>query len=83
MFDNPTEEAKRVTGHAFIPVSNEYLQALGRVNGDFLRFAQQKSPQREATLDQDTSLVETYKQEGIFPGRQLKPLKRYSRGNLV
>jgi len=65
-FDNPAEEAKRVVGHAFIPAPNEHLQALGRVNGDFLRFAQQKSPQREATLDQDTSLVETYKQEALY-----------------
>lgn len=65
-FDNPTEEAKRAAGHAFIPAPNEHLQALGRVNEDFLRFAQQKSPQREATLDQDTSLVETHKAEALY-----------------
>jgi hypothetical protein len=65
-FDNPAEEAKRTVGHAFIPEPNEHLQALGRVNEDFLRFAQQKSPQREATLDQDTSLVETHKQEALY-----------------
>jgi hypothetical protein len=64
-FDNPAEGTKQAAGHAFIPAPNEHLQALGRVNGDFLRFAQQKSPQREATLDQDTSLVETYKQEAL------------------
>jgi hypothetical protein len=38
-FDNPVEEAKRVTGHAFIPAPNGHLRALGRVNEDFLRFA--------------------------------------------
>jgi hypothetical protein len=65
-FDNPAEEAKRVVGHAFIPVPNEYLQALGRVNGDFLRFAQQKSPQQEATLDQDASLIATHKAEALY-----------------
>lgn len=65
-FDNPAEVAKQAAGRAFIPATNEHLQALGRVNGDFLRFAQQKSPQREATLDQDTSLVETYKQDALF-----------------
>jgi hypothetical protein len=65
-FDNLTEETKRTVGHAFIPAPNEHLQALGRVNRDFLRFAQQKSPQREATLDQDTSLVETCKQEALY-----------------
>lgn len=65
-FNNPVEEAKRVAGHAFIPEANEHLQALGRVNEDLLRFAQQRSPQQEATLDQDASLVETYKQEALF-----------------
>lgn len=65
-FDNPAEEAKRTPGHAFIPAPNEHLQALDRVNEDFLRFAQQKSPQREATLDQDASLVETFKQVALY-----------------
>ncbi|MDP6783426.1 MAG: IS1380 family transposase, partial [Dehalococcoidia bacterium] len=65
-FDSPTEEAKRAAGHAFIPAANEHLQALGRVNEDFLRFVQERSPQRQATLDQDTSLVETYKREALF-----------------
>ena len=65
-FDNPAEEAKRRAGHAFIPAPSEHLQALGRVNVDFLRFAQQKSPQREATLDQDACLVETFKQEALY-----------------
>jgi hypothetical protein len=66
VFDNPAEEARRVDRRAFIPAPNEHLHALGRVNGDFLRFAQRKSPQPEATLDQDTSLVETYKQEALY-----------------
>ncbi len=65
-FDNPAEEAKRVVGRAFIPAPNKHLQALSRVNGDLLRFGQQKSPQCEATLDQDASVVETYK-EGALP----------------
>ena len=64
-FDNPAEETKRVPGHAFIPAPSEHLQALGRVNVDFLQFVQRKSPQREATLDQDASLVETYKQDAL------------------
>lgn len=65
-FDNPAEEAKRTAGRAFIRSPNEHLQALNRVNMDFLRFAQQKSPQQEATLEQDASLVETYKQEALY-----------------
>ncbi|MFH1087288.1 MAG: IS1380 family transposase [Chloroflexota bacterium] len=65
-FDNPAEEAKRTEGHAFIPVPNENLRMLGRVNEDFLRFVQRKSPQREATLDQDASLIATYKAEAVY-----------------
>ena len=65
-FDDPTEDAKRMVGHAFIPAPNEHLQALGRVNVDFLRFAQQKSPQSVATLEQDATLVEAYKQVALF-----------------
>lgn len=79
-FDNPAEEAKRAAGHAFIPSPNEHLQALGEVNEDLLRFAQQKSPQREATLDQDASLVETFKQEALccYQGyKAYQPLTTY------
>ncbi len=65
-FDNPAEEAKRTDGHAFIPAANKHLRALSRVNEDFLRFVQRKSPQREATLDQDASLVATWKAEALY-----------------
>jgi len=60
-FDNPAEEAKRTAGHAFIPAPNKHLQALGQVNGDFLQFVQ-----REATLDQDASLIATHKAEALY-----------------
>jgi len=65
-FDNPAEESKRAAGCAFIPAPNKHLLALGRINGDLLRFGQQKSPQSQATLDQDASVVETHKEEALF-----------------
>ncbi|MDO8567583.1 MAG: IS1380 family transposase [Dehalococcoidales bacterium] len=65
-FDNRAEEAKRTDGHAFIPAANKHLRALSRVTEDFLRFVQRKSPQREATLDQDASLVATWKAEALY-----------------
>jgi hypothetical protein len=65
-FDNPAEESKRVLGQAFIPAANEHLQALGRVNAELLSYAQHMSPQTEATLEQDASLVETCKQNALF-----------------
>jgi hypothetical protein len=65
-FVNPAEETKRAMGQAFIPGANERLQALKRVNPDLLRFAQRKSPQTEATLEMDASIVETFKQDALF-----------------
>jgi Transposase DDE domain group 1 len=65
-FNNPGEEAKRGMGQAFIPAANEHLQALRQVNPDLLRFAQRKSPQTEATLEMDASVVETTKQGALF-----------------
>ncbi len=65
-FSDAAEEAKRGVGYAFIPAPNEHLRALGQVNEDLLDFAQRKSPQQVATLDQDASLVETYKREALF-----------------
>ena len=65
-FNDPLEEAKRGMGHAFIPAPNEHLENLGRVNQDILRFAQRKAPQREATLDQDATLVASSKADALW-----------------
>jgi hypothetical protein len=65
-FVNTQDEKQRAMGKAFIPESNEALQALGRVNPDLLRFAQKHGPQTEATLNMDASIVETSKQDALF-----------------
>jgi hypothetical protein len=65
-FVNQAEETKRTMGQAFIPAANERLQALKQVNPDLLRFAQRKSPQAEATLEMDASIVETFKQDALY-----------------
>jgi hypothetical protein len=65
-FVNTPEENRRAMGQAFIPAPNEALLALGRVNTDMLRFAQKHSPQTEATLDMDSSIVETSKQDALY-----------------
>lgn len=79
-FSDPPEEAKRGMGYAFIPALNGHLRELGLVNEDLLGFAQRKSPQEVATLDQDASLVETYKKEALFSYQGTKayqPLSTY------
>jgi len=65
-FNNLSDERKRIAGRAFIPAPNGHLLTLGQVNGDLLRFGQQKSPQSQATLEQDASVVETHKEEALF-----------------
>jgi hypothetical protein len=65
-FVNPQDEKLRGMGQAFIPAPNLALLALGRVNTDLLRFAQKHSPQPEATMDMDASIVETSKKEALF-----------------
>jgi hypothetical protein len=65
-FVNEEEEQQRGMGKAYIPAPNAALQALYRVNSDLLRFAQRHSPQSEATLNMDASIVETSKQDALF-----------------
>ena len=79
-FSDPAEEAKRGAGYAFIPVPNEHLLALGKVNEDLVSFAQRKAPHEEATLDQDATLIETYKAEALrgYKGdKAYQPLTTY------
>ena len=65
-FVNKEEEKKRGMGQAFIPEPNGALSGLGRVNADLLIFAQKHSPQSQATLNIDASIVETSKQDALF-----------------
>jgi hypothetical protein len=65
-FVNPVDEKQRAMGKAYIPAPNEALRSLGRVNRDLLRFAQKHSPQSEATLEMDASIVETSKQDTLY-----------------
>ena len=65
-FHDGDEEQKRVAGKAFIPVPNEYLRGLAKVNQGMTAFMQRRNPQRIATLDQDATLVATAKRDALF-----------------
>ena len=65
-FHDPGQEKLRVTGKAFIPVPNEHLRGLVKVNGDMITFIQSRNPQHVATLDQDATLVETTKRDALY-----------------
>ena len=79
-FNNLAGEERRVVGRALIPSKNEHLGDFTLVNRDILRFAQQKALQREATLDQDATLIETHKARALhsYQGyRAYQPLTTY------
>lgn len=63
-FDDPAqEEARRLSSvKAFIPAPNAHLQAFPKVNQDFLAAVQARSPEKDATLDQDATLLMCHKE---------------------
>jgi hypothetical protein len=66
------EEKRRVEGEAFMPVPNEHLRGLVKVNQGMASFMQKRNAQRIATLDQDATLVETGKRAALFSYRGFK-----------
>ena len=66
MFHDADQEKKRVLGKAFIPVPNEHLRGLAKVNADMASFLQFHNPRRVATLDQDATLVATTKRDALY-----------------
>jgi hypothetical protein len=65
-FHDPDQEKERIAGKAFIPVPNEHLRGLIRVNGDMISFIQDRHSEKIATLDQDATLVETTKRDALY-----------------
>ena len=64
-FHDAGEEAMREAHRAFIPAPNGAMKGLRKVNADLVGFVQSRSPQTEATLDMDATLVETRKHEAL------------------
>lgn len=71
-FHDRAEERKRVAGKASIPVPNEHLRGMAKVNQGIAAFMQKRNPQRTATLDQDATLVETAKRDAFFSYKGFK-----------
>lgn len=65
-FHDPEQEAKRQAHSAFIPKANDHLNALRKVNRDLVSFAQSRSPQSQATLDMDATLVGSEKNQALW-----------------
>jgi hypothetical protein len=65
-FHDSDQEGKRKEGTAFIPVPNDCLRGLAKVNQGMAAFLQKLNPQKTATLDQDATLVATAKRDALF-----------------
>jgi hypothetical protein len=65
-FHDSEQEEKRQARRAFIPTANEQLEALGRINRDMVAFVQSRSPQVQATLDMDATLVGSEKEQALW-----------------
>jgi hypothetical protein len=53
-FHDEDQHKRRKGGKAFIPVPNEHLRGLAKVNQGMAAFMQKRDFQRIATLDQDS-----------------------------
>jgi hypothetical protein len=71
-FHDAGQEKKRIEGKAFIPVPNEDLRGLVKVNADMVVFMQTNNPQKVATLDQDATFVETTKRDALYSYKGFK-----------
>jgi hypothetical protein len=77
-FHDQAQEDKRQPHRAFIPESNEHLKALGRVNRDFVAFVQSRSPQSQATLDMDATLVGSEKNMTLWCYQQYQAYQPFN-----
>jgi len=77
-FHDSTQEEKRQKGQAFIPRPNEHLQALGKINQGFVAFIQSRSPQVQATLDMDATLVGSEKEQTLWSYKHYKAYQPFN-----
>ena len=79
-YHNEEAEGERKPHKAFIPAANEYLKGLQKIIGVPVNFVQCHKVEKQATLDQDATLVETHKEKSLacYQGYQAyQPLNTY------
>jgi hypothetical protein len=72
VFHDEAQEKRRTEGKAFVPIANEHLRGLVKVNQAMAAFMQKRACQKTATLDQDATLVETAKEDALFSYKGFK-----------
>ena len=76
-FHNAEQEKLRMKGKAFIPVSNEHLKALGKINAEVISFGDKAE---RATLDMDATITATMKENALYSytgEKAYQPLNTY------
>lgn len=71
-FHDAEQEKRRETGKAFIPVPNEHLRGIAKVNKDLVGGVQKRNPKETATLDMDATLAETTKENALYCYKKYK-----------
>lgn len=64
-FHDRDQDRLREPGKAFIPLANEALKALCKVNKDLLGFVQNNHAEQTATMDMDATVLETEKSDAL------------------
>jgi len=77
-FHNPEDKNKREMGKAFIPLSNEHLRGLMKVNRDFITSIQKHRSSEEATLDMDATVIATQKEDALFSYKGYKAYQPFN-----
>jgi len=77
-FHDPAQEERRPPHTAFIPTATEHLRELARVNRDFVAFVQSRTPQEQATLDMDATLVGSRKEQALWCYQQYQAYQPFN-----
>jgi len=77
-FHNVAEELRRKEHEAFIPEKNSLLEGLVNLTKGLADYAYQINPMKEATLDQDATLIETNKRNAKFCYKAFKSYQPFN-----
>ena len=72
LFHSQSEEERRSQNKAFIPLSNENILGLSRINKEMLEFLQLNNPEKVATIDMDATIIRSQKKQAQYSYKKCK-----------
>ena len=72
LFHSESEEEYRLQNKAFIPLPNENLLGLSRINKEMLKFSQLNNPEKVATIDMDATIIKSQKKQAQYSYKRYK-----------